>query len=230
MILFSKLSHFYHQKPALEDINLRIPAHTLTAIVGPNGAGKSTFLKIVAGLIKPSQGHFSYHPSFTLAYLPQQSGLDKTFPLSVKDVVAMGLWPQLGLTKGMNQTQRLSLEKALETVGLRDFENHSLDALSGGQFQRVLFARLMLQNANVLLLDEPFAAIDESTTQDLLALLQRWHQQGKTILAVMHNVSLVRRFFPQTVVLAKNLLAYGPSEEVLNTDTLLRAHGIVGTS
>ena len=230
MILFSQLSHLYQKKTALEDINLRIEAHTLTAIVGPNGAGKSTFLKIIAGLIKPSQGHFSYQYPFTLAYLPQQSGLDKTFPLSVKDVVAMGLWPQLGLRKGMNQAQHLSLEQAIETVGLKNVENHSLDSLSGGQFQRVLFARLMLQDADVLLLDEPFAAVDEATTQDLLILLQHWHQQGKTILAVMHNLSLVRHFFPETVVLAKNLVAHGPSDEILTTDNRLHAHGIMGAS
>ncbi|RZI46058.1 metal ABC transporter ATP-binding protein [Candidatus Finniella inopinata] len=227
MIHFSKLSHFYRQKAALEDISLSIPAHTLTAVVGPNGAGKSTFLKIIAGLVKPSQGQFIHQDPFNLAYLPQQSSLDKTFPFSVKDVVAMGLWPKLGIGKSISHAQHASLEQALERVGLKNVENRGLDDLSGGQFQRVLFARLMLQDADVLLLDEPFAAVDESTTQDLLGLLQEWHRQGKTILAVMHNLSLVRRFFSDTIILARNLVAYGPSQEVLTTDNLLRTHGIM---
>ena len=230
MIVFSQLSHLYQQKLALENINLSIEARTLTAIVGPNGAGKSTFLKIIAGLIKPSQGHFSCQNSFNLAYLPQQSSLDKTFPLSVKDIVSMGFWPQLGVGKGMNLAQQYTLEHTLEVMGLKSVANHSLDTLSGGQFQRVLFARLMLQDADVLLLDEPFSAVDEATTQELLGLLQHWHQQGKTILAVMHNLSLVRHFFPKTLLLAKNLVAYGPSEEILIADNLLRAHGMMGAS
>ncbi len=224
MLLFSHLSHIYQQTYALKDLNLHLPQHTLTAIIGPNGAGKSTFLKIIAGLLKPTQGHFSCQSKLNLAYLPQQSSLDKTFPLTVKDVVAMGLWPQIGMIQSVTSSQNRALEQAIQTVGLKGLEHHNLHTLSGGQFQRLLFARMMVQDADILLLDEPFAAVDEPTTTDLLGLLKQWHHQGKTILAVMHNVNLVRQYFPHTLILAKEVVAYGPTASVLTRDSLLRAH------
>jgi zinc/manganese transport system ATP-binding protein len=224
MLLFSHLSHFYQNRYALKDINLRISSNSLIAIVGPNGAGKTTILKIIAGLLKPTKGHYSCQSNTTLAYLPQQLSLDRSFPLTVEDVITMGFWSQLGFSKNLGQGQKKLLAEAIETVGLKGFENYDLANLSGGQFQRVLFARLMVQDADILLLDEAFAAVDERTTQELLGLLQRWHGQGKTILVVIHNISLVKRFFPQTLLLAKEVIAYGETAKVLTQDHLLKVH------
>lgn len=224
MLLFSHLSYCYQDNYALKDISLRIASQTLTAIIGPNGAGKSTILKIIAELLKPTAGYYSRQPHTSLAYLPQQLNLDPTFPLTVEDVITMGFWPQLGIIKGLTQSQREIVAEAIETVGLKGFENHNLTSLSGGQFQRVLFARLMVQNADILLLDEAFSGVDERTTKELLSLLQKWNQQGKTILVVIHNISLVRQFFPQTLLLAKEVIAHGETDKILTQEHILKAH------
>lgn len=227
MLFFSHLSYCYQNKKyALNDISLKIAPQTLTAIVGPNGAGKSTILKIMAGLLKPTAGHYSRQSPTSLAYLSQQFNLDHSFPLTVEDIITMGFWPQLGMTKGLNQSQKELVAEAIETVGLKGFENHNLSRLSGGQFQRVLFARLMVQNADILLLDEAFSGVDEPTTKELLSVLQKWNQQGKTILVVIHNISLVRRFFPQTIILAKELIAHGKTDKILTQKHILKAHFI----
>ncbi len=228
MLTFSNLSHIYQQTYALQNIFLTLKKPSFTALIGPNGAGKSTFLKIIAGLLKPSHGYFEISPGLTVAYLPQQTHFDRTFPLTVKDVVAMGLWSSLGVVGELSAHYNKLLVNAIETVGLSGLENRNLNQLSGGQFQRALFARMILQDADVLLLDEPFSAIDESTTDDLLHLLTVWHQQGKTILAVMHNIDLVRHFFPQTLILARQVVAHGATDRVLNQENILKAYRLVG--
>ncbi|MBY0281733.1 MAG: metal ABC transporter ATP-binding protein [Alphaproteobacteria bacterium] len=218
-----ELSHiFYSYKDflALEDITFKFPVRSLTAIVGPNGAGKSTLLKTIAGLIKPCNGKLKWTKEIKLAYLPQYSLLDRSFPLTVFDVVAMGMWQKIGIFDGLSHKKADEIHQALESVGLKGFEKKSLSELSGGQFQRLLFARMIVQDADFLLLDEPFAAVDEATTKDLLKLIQNWHQQGKSIMAVIHNLNLVRKYFPQTLLLAKKVVAFGETETVLTTESL----------
>lgn len=228
MLSFSHFFYLYKQQYALKEINLEIPTNSFIAIVGPNGAGKSTFLKIIIGHLKASKGCFNYDQKLSISYLPQQHYLDRNFPLSVSDVIAMGLWSEIKSLKGLNSDQQDRLNNAIEIVGLRGYENYGLNSLSGGQFQRVLFARLILQDAQVLLLDEPFSGVDEATTNDLLHLMKKWHDEGKTVLAVMHNISLVRHFFPVTLILGKEVVAYGPTKEILTQDNLLQAHFLMG--
>jgi len=218
----------YDRHPAVHHLDLTVAPGSLLAVVGPNGAGKSTLLKGIAGLLRPMSGHVERTPAAArMAYLPQQAEIDRSFPLAVFDTVAMGLWHETGALKRLTATQRHRVQHALDAVGLTGFERRTLDTLSGGQFQRVLFARLMLRDAPLILLDEPFAAVDEATTAALMALVQVWHAQGRTVLAVLHDLALVRRHFPLTLLLAREAVAFGPTAEVLTPQQLQRTRGMV---
>lgn len=214
MIEISHLSHKFGEITALNNLNLKIEPGSLVAITGANGTGKSTLLKLIAGLYKPTQGNIICH-SHRKAFLPQRSEMDRTFPLRVLDVAAMGLWSELGLSKRLSHKFHQRVMGALVQVGLESLSQRSILALSGGQLQRLLFARLILQDAPLILLDEPFAALDRTTTIELMHLLIKWHQEGRTILAVMHDLELVKKYFEQTMLLAHDLIAFGPTSKVL---------------
>ncbi|MEM7406518.1 MAG: zinc ABC transporter ATP-binding protein AztA [Pseudomonadota bacterium] len=212
----------YERQPAVRRLDVAFPAGSLTAVVGPNGAGKSTLLKGLVGELQPMEGQIIL-PARSTAYLPQQSAVDRSFPISVAELVAMGLWRRLGPFGGLTRANRRRIAEALAAVGLTGFEHRSLSALSGGQMQRVLFARLLLQEADVLLLDEPFTAIDSRTATDLLGVIGRWHEEGKTIIAVLHDLETVRTRFPTTLLLARDLVAHGATSTVLTAENLMRA-------
>ena len=212
----------YDRQPAVRRLDTAFPAGSLTAVVGPNGAGKSTLLKGLVGELKPLEGRMDL-PARDVAYLPQQSAMDRAFPITVTELVAMGLWRRLGAFGGVGPGHRRRIADALAAVGLTGFERRSIATLSGGQRQRVLFARLLLQEASVLLLDEPFTAIDARTASDLLGVVARWHQEGKTIIAVLHDLETVRSHFPQTLLLARDLVAHGDTRSVLTAENLMQA-------
>lgn len=212
----------WRDKVALRDMSGQFLAGGLYALVGPNGAGKSTLLKGLIGEIAPVQGQIRLNldASTELAFLPQQADIDRSFPITVYDVVAMGAWSRIGAWRGMNAKEHARTQQALEIVGLAGFSARSINTLSGGQFQRALFARLLVQDASVILLDEPFSAVDADTTQDLLALVLDWHAQGRTVIAVLHELDMVRRHFPTSVLLGGQLVAWGESETVLSPENL----------
>jgi zinc/manganese transport system ATP-binding protein len=219
-------NYVYGSIVALERVALHVPEGSLTAIIGPNGGGKSTFLKLLAGLYPtPPSATISclYPHSSDKAFLPQVNEIDRTFPILVEDVIAMGLWPRIGPFRRLSAQLRPTLDEILKHVGLQGLQRRSLLTLSGGQLQRLFFGRLMAQDASIILLDEPFSAIDPTTTKDLMNLLQLWHKAGKTIIAVLHDLNLVRRFFPTTLLLAKTVIGYGPTAEVLQPETLAKA-------
>jgi zinc/manganese transport system ATP-binding protein len=218
----------YGRRPAVHHLDGEIPAGSLMAVVGPNGAGKSTLLKGVVGTLKPLEGHIRLANSPQgIAYLPQAAEIDRSFPLSVYDLVAMGLWSRSGLFGRISRQDRTRIEQALAAVGLIGFERRPISTLSGGQMQRALFARLLLQDAPVILLDEPFTAIDAKTTADLLDLVRRWHQEARTVVAVLHDVDMVKRVFPQTLLIAREPVAWGATGEVLSAENLLKARRMV---
>ncbi len=224
MLRFDNLTLGYDRHPAVHHLNLDIPAGQLLAIVGPNGAGKSTLLKGIMGKLKPLQGQLQLNVAREqIAYLPQQSRIDRQFPISVTELVGMGLWRELGSFGRLTKGHRHRIEHALEAVGMQGFAARPIASLSGGQLQRTLFARLYLQNAQLILLDEPFNAIDSRTCQDLLQLLQHWHQQGRTILAVLHDNEQVRHHFPHSLLLARQLVAYGQTADVITQENWQRA-------
>lgn len=210
-------------RTVLKDLSGHFAAGSLTAVIGPNGAGKSTLLAALAGEIPPAAGAILRAPGLRLGYLPQLSALDRYFPLQVHEVVALGLWPRLGPWRRQTRSQQGLVQAALHEVGLADLAHQPLQTLSTGQFQRMLFARLILQDAQILLLDEPFAAMDEPSTQELLTLLQRWSAQGRTVVTVLHDLAQVREHFSHALLLAGHAVAWGPVAEVLQPAPLQRA-------
>jgi zinc/manganese transport system ATP-binding protein len=209
-ITLQNLTLGYEHHPAVHHLSMVVTSGSLVAVVGPNGAGKSTLIKALAGQLRPIGGEVH-----GVAWLPQQSSVDRSFPITVQDMVLLGLWHAVGALGRFTAAHRQACHEALGAVGLHGFERRSIDTLSGGQMQRALFARLMLQDAPVVLLDEPFAAVDQRTTDDLLALLHRWHEQGKTVVAVLHDLAQVRAHFPLTLLLAREPVAWGATAEVL---------------
>ncbi|MBM6582670.1 ABC transporter ATP-binding protein [Microvirga sp. BT689] len=227
-IRFDEVTLGYGRRPAVHHLDGDIPAGSLIAVVGPNGAGKSTLLKGIVGTLKPLEGRIDLKgPASGIAYLPQAAEIDRSFPLSVYDLVAMGLWSRSGLFGGVARQDRTRIEDALAAVGLTGFERRPISTLSGGQMQRALFARLLLQDAPVILLDEPFTAIDAKTTADLLDLVRRWHDEARTVVAVLHDLDMVRRTFPQTLLIAREPVAWGETGEVLSPENLLKARRMV---
>ncbi|ANQ83786.1 putative manganese transport system ATP-asa protein [Azoarcus olearius] len=215
----------YERHPAVHHLSVEIAPGALVAVVGPNGAGKSTLLKGLAGELRPIGGHIRLADAgrADVAYMPQRSEMDHSFPLSVFEMVAMGLWHEVGAFGRVGAAHARRIEAALTAVGLGGFEARAIGSLSGGQLQRARFARLILQDAPLILLDEPFAAIDARTVGDLVRLILDWHAQGRTVLTVVHDYDQVRRHFPHCLLLARELVAYGPTAEVLTAERLARA-------
>lgn len=216
----------YDRHPAIHHLDGIIAPGDLLALVGPNGAGKSTLLKGLVGEIPVLDGRIERGAAEgAIAYLPQAAEIDRDFPLRVLDLVAMGLWRRLGAWRSLGRG-RGTCEAALSAVGLSGFEGRPIGTLSGGQFQRALFARLIVQDAPVILLDEPFTGIDARTVGDLLALIRGWHGQGRTVVAALHDFGQVRATFPSTLLLAREAIAWGPTEAVLTPHNLDRARSL----
>ena len=223
-IRFDDLTLGYDRHPALHHLRGVVRRGSLTAVVGPNGAGKSTLMKGIAGALSPLSGRCEVPGGReSVAYLPQAADLDRSFPISVFDLVSMGLMRRRGLFGGLSRADRDDVGEALSAVGLTGFERRPIGTLSGGQMQRALFARLLLQDAQVILLDEPLTAIDSKTAADLLALVQRWHAEARTVVAVLHDLDTVRTHFPETLLVAREPVAWGATGEVLTPENLLRA-------
>lgn len=222
-ITFSDLTLGYNNHPAVHHLTGSVRKGSLTAIVGANGSGKSTLMKGIVGVLKPMAGHIAILGGERIAYLPQQSELDRSFPARVVDLVSLGLWPRRGLLGRHRPEDRKAVSEALVAVGLEGFERRPIETLSGGQLQRALFARVLVQNANLILLDEPFNAIDMKTMSDLIALIKLWHQEKRTILVVAHDFDLVREHFPEALLLARQPVAWGDARKTLAPENLLRA-------
>lgn len=221
---FRDLTLGYRRHPAVHHLTGTVEAGALLAVVGPNGAGKSTLFKGIAGLLTPLSGALERTVAVRdIAYLPQVAEIDRSFPIAVYDLVAMGLWRRIGAFGAVGARERARIDDALATVGLSGFERRPIAALSGGQLQRVLFARLALQDCAVIVLDEPFNAVDERTVADLVAVVKRWHRERRTVLAALHDLTLVAAHFPQTLLLAREPVAWGDTAAVLTPHNLATA-------
>ncbi|GGD92767.1 ABC transporter [Aureimonas endophytica] len=218
----------YGRHPAVHHLSGVFASGSLTGIVGPNGAGKSTLLKAMMGYLPLSTGRIARTGirAADVAYLPQAAEIDRSFPITVADMVALGAWSRFGLFGALRRSDAQRAVEALASVGLEGFERRAIGELSAGQFQRVLFARLLLQDARVVLLDEPFTAIDARTTADLLGIVQRWHGEGRTVVAVVHDLNQVRENFPQTLLLAREMIAWGATADALSAENLLKARAM----
>ncbi|MCW5701290.1 MAG: ABC transporter ATP-binding protein [Bradyrhizobium sp.] len=215
----------YDRHPAVHHLSGEVASGALLAVIGPNGAGKSTLFRGIVGILKPLSGSIDLGglDIRDIAYLPQSADIDRSFPISVFDFVGTGLWRTTGFFGGMGRRERDRIVQALAAVGLNGFENRNIGTLSGGQMQRMLFARVLLQDARLIVLDEPFNAIDARTSADLVVLVKRWHDEKRTVLAALHDMDLVRTHFPETLLLARGLVAWGPTAQVLTADNLAEA-------
>ena len=222
-LTFRDLTLGYFSHPAVHHLNGSVARGSLTAIVGPNGSGKSTLMKGIVGVLEPMSGEVLHNDGARVAYLPQQSEIDRSFPARVVDLVSLGLWPKRGLLGRFTAEDRASVSKALMAVGMEGFEGRPIDTLSGGQLQRALFARVLVQDADLILLDEPFNAVDAKTVGDLIALIKRWHGESRTVMVVVHDLDLVRTHFPETLLLARQPVAWGETREALRPENLLKA-------
>lgn len=224
-ISFENLTLGYEAHPAVHHLNYSVKSGALVALVGPNGAGKSTLFKGIMGQIQPLDGHISLHDieKKDIAYLPQLNQVDRSFPITVQEMVAMGAWNEMGAFGRLRSSHKQNVASALSQLNLTGFEKRLISSLSGGQMQRVLFARLLVQDAQLILLDEPFTGVDSRTTHDLLHMISAWHQQGKTIIAVLHDLEQVRQNFPECLLLSREPIAFGPTNEVLTDANWMRA-------
>ena len=227
MVTLDGLTVSYRRHPALHHISGQFAPGSLTAVVGPNGSGKSTLLKSIMGLLPVSGGRISVSaPRARIAYLPQLAEIDRGFPIDVRDCVLLGCWPAGGAWRSVGHAELAQADAALHAVGLDGFGRRPIGSLSSGQLQRVLFARLLMQDAELILLDEPFNAMDSKTTAALLAVIGRWHQQRRTVIAVLHDDAQVRQYFPQTLLLARELVAWGPTAQVMTDANLARSRAM----
>lgn len=222
---FHNLTLGYDRHPAVHHLDGVVESGALVAVVGPNGAGKSTLCKGVAGVLQPLTGSIERNglDIHDIAYLPQVPDIDRSFPITVYDMAAMGLWRSRGMFGGIGADDRKIVERAIAAVGLTGFEGRAIGTLSGGQMQRMLFARVLVQDASLIVLDEPFAAVDAKTSVDLLDLIRRWHSERRTVLAALHDIELVRANFPETLLLAREPVAWGATPNALNSENLNKA-------
>ena len=230
-IRVEQLSVNYDNTSVLWDIHCDIPEGKLVGIIGPNGAGKSTFLKSLLGMVTPLSGRIEFfghsykHERQRIAYVPQRSSVDWDFPVTAFEVVLMGRYGKLGFFKWPKAADKAAARNALEMVGMLAFADRQISQLSGGQQQRLFIARALLQDADLYLMDEPFAGVDMATEKAIIVLMDKLKKQGKTLLVVHHDLSTVESYFDWVIMLNTCLIASGPSEEVFNTESILRTYG-----
>lgn len=230
MIYIKNLSVHYVNNMALSHINLQIRSGRITGIIGPNGAGKSSLLKAVLNIIPHTGETFVDKKEVkkllkNIAYVEQKSNIDFTFPITVRECVALGTYSSLKLFQKLGKDEWSKVDEALEKVNLSDFKARQIGSLSGGQFQRVLIARCLVQEADYIFLDEPFVGIDSVSETIIMDILQHLKAQGKTILIVHHDLSRVRTYFDDLIILNKKLISAGAVAQVFTSENLKKAYG-----
>lgn len=213
----------YQRHPAVHHVSGSFAKGSLTALVGPNGAGKSTLLKAIVGLLPLNGGRIEIAAREKLAFLPQVTDVDRSFPMSVREVIDLGHWRKVGAFGRLTKEMRTASSAALGKVGLVGFDHRPIASLSVGQFQRVLFARLIATDAALILLDEPFNAVDQRTIADLMGLIDGWQTEGRTVIAALHDLDFVRHHFPCSLLLAREPIAWGLTQSILTPDNLSKA-------
>jgi manganese/zinc/iron transport system ATP- binding protein len=221
----------YHRKPVIWDIDYNAPPGKLVAIVGPNGAGKSTLINAVLNLVPKASGEVRIFGEpyakqrGRVGYVPQRESVDWDFPVCALDVVVMGMYRKIGWFRPITRRYRLLATQALDRVGMADFARRQISHLSGGQQQRVFLARALAQDADLYLMDEPFAGVDAATERAIVTILQDLRSRGKSILVVHHDLQTVSEYFDHVVLLNMRLIASGPTEEVFTRENLRKTYG-----
>ena len=221
----------YQKRPVLWDIDFTLPQGKLIGILGPNGSGKTTLLKSIMGLVQPSSGYVKLLDApleevrSHISYVPQRESVDWDFPISVREVVEMGRFRKGRLLGRLSKADKQIAMEALEKVGMASFASRQISQLSGGQQQRVFVARALAQQADLYLMDEPFAGVDAASEEAILTLLKEMQSQGKTVLIVHHDLQTARQFFDWIILLNTRLVTYGPVDEVFTEANLRSAYG-----
>lgn len=215
----------YGRRPAVHHLDGEIRAGDLIAVAGPNGAGKTTLLKGLARMLAPLEGRIAHSglKRGDIAYLPQLAELDRSFPIDVWGLVALGAYARAGAFAALKRDTRNRIAAAIAAVGLEGFEQRPIASLSGGQMQRAVFARVMVQEAKLILLDEPLNAIDARTAERLIERVRSWRSEGRAIVTVLHDYDVIRAHFPSTLLLAREPIAWGPTQSALAPHNLLNA-------
>lgn len=209
---------------AISHLSLRIERGEMLAVCGPNGAGKSTLLRCLAGLVSPSEGEIRGLENLRVSYLPQTHQIDRSFPITVMEMVSLGMWHETGAMRRLDYTQQRRCRRALDLVSLSEQQDDPISRLSGGQFQRALFARTVLQDADVVLMDEPFQGVDVRGSAGLINQMRAMQREGKTVIAVLHDHQLALTHFSRIVLLAGQLVASGYPGDVLSDTNIERAY------
>lgn len=230
MIEMKNLSVSYQGQLALEPTSLTIKGPTITGIIGPNGAGKSTLIKGMLGIVESEGQTFLDRKPMKqelskIAYVEQKIHIDYNFPIKVKECVSLGLYPKIKLFQRLKASDWEKVARALKIVGLEDFAERQISQLSGGQFQRVLIARCLVQEAKYIFLDEPFVGIDSVSEEIIMETLRQLRKAGKTILIVHHDLSKVVAYFDQVLLLNKKVVAFGSTESTFTKENMQKTYG-----
>ncbi len=221
----------YQRRPVLWDIDFTLPTGQLIGVIGPNGSGKTTLLKSIMGLVRLSSGYVKIFDRpleevrDRISYVPQRESVDWDFPISVREVVQMGRYRRNNLLRRLSAEDRAIAQAALEQVGMAAYSDRQISQLSGGQQQRVFIARALAQQAELYLMDEPFAGVDAASEEAILSLLGEMKAQAKTVLIVHHDLQTARQFFDHIILLNTRLIAAGPTEAVFQEEFLREAYG-----
>ena len=236
MLHIRDLALGYPDQVLFSGLTMEIARGSTLAVLGANGAGKSTFVKMLLGLQEPLSGSLTWPGGKPgeIGYLAQMREFDQRFPLRVRDLVAMGSWKGLGLFKRLDRTMRDKIHAALDLAGVADIADQSIHTLSGGQLQRALFARVIMQDAPLILLDEPFAAVDQTTEAHLLSLIDHWRDEGRCVVLVVHDLSSALDHCSHALLLGGDLssdkrASFGPVADVLTAERLV-AHKYLSSS
>lgn len=230
-LTIDQLTVNYDKTPVLWDVHCVIPQGKLVGVIGPNGAGKSTLLKALLGMVKPLSGKVEFFGQplkkvqQRVAYVPQRSSVDWDFPISAFEVVLMGRYGKLGYLKWPKMADREAARHALDMVGMLPYADRQISQLSGGQQQRIFIARALLQDADIYLMDEPFAGVDMATEKAIIALMDNLKVQGKTLLVVHHDLTTVNAYFDWVIMLNTCLIACGPVADVYHQEMIMRTYG-----
>ncbi|SLN73737.1 putative ABC transporter ATP-binding protein [Roseovarius albus] len=213
----------YPGRTLCQNLSFDIESGTTLAVLGANGSGKSTFVKMLLGLLPQLSGeaHWPQGRPREVGYLAQMTEFDRRFPIRVRDLAAMGAWRGFGLWGGLDKAGRRRVAAALDEAGVWDIADQPLHTLSGGQLQRTLFARVILQDAPLILLDEPFAAVDQSTEAHLLTIIERWRDEGRAVVLVIHDLSSVLDHCTHALLLGDDTATYGMVDDVLTPERLV---------
>lgn len=229
MLIIHNLSVSYGEVTVFTDISVQFNPGKITGIIGPNGAGKSTLIKALLGLVKTKKGICNYNGKNIrevqkkIAYVEQRKDLDLSFPISVYELVLTGSYGKLGLFKTPDEDERKACKEAIKKVNMSDYCDRQIGNLSGGQLQRIFVARAILQQAEIVILDEPFVGIDLESEGAIMKILKQWRNENKTIIVIHHDLNKVFDYFDELVVMNHGIIDYGPTKEVYNSKNIEKA-------